>query len=151
MLVPRLLAAKWEVEGVYKFSLTKVSGLGHKRQTSPGSKQFVAWVYASTGTENAAPSYTIISYTDPQKSWKHVPKRVRCGVGGGVAAVPHSQFDCSSFRVQFKHHLYDKSFLNTILGPLPSGWEMFLSQGSRITSHTLHFLRQNKMYSLSLH
>lgn len=61
-----------------------------------------------------------------------------------MADMPHSQCDCLSFRAQLKHHL-----LNTILWPLPSGRELFLSQGSRITptAFSLRCLSQYRLLS----
>lgn len=51
--------------GGYKFSLTEASMLGHKRQTSPGSKQSLLPGSANTGTEHAATPYIVLSYIDP--------------------------------------------------------------------------------------
>ena len=46
--------------------------------------------------------------------------------------MPHTQFNCSSFRAQLKHRLHCKPFLDGFLGHF-SGQEMPLPQGSRVT------------------
>lgn len=68
-------------------------------------------------TENHHLTHNRLILTPEKKRRRNVLKRVSYGVGGGVANMPPSQFECSPFRAQLEYQMHHKSFLGTF----PSG------------------------------